>query len=445
MMSSGIARTLMILASLLIFFGPLSMNLYKETYELAAQVIAVLMLVLLFWTGSYKGRVGYAYGLFILLSFVFVALYLIPLSEQTWTALPGRELYADVLALLKDQEMGLTYTSLSLIPENTKRALFYLIPLIALFLVTMSLPKAEVRKLIVVFLVIVAFQAGLGVIQYASGGADVFYIGNEEHGNTASGSYRNRDHFAALMEMAIPLVLGMLMAAVFGQKGRKRKVSQGVLSGSLTLGILFIIIFMAAFFSASRAGVGLAVFGVLISAFVFAQSFGKIKSFGFVVIGSFVGIIAAFQVGIVPILNRFAKDPMEDERWRIFENTKRAISDMFPFGSGPGTFPEVYRGYQPIEQQRFVNHAHNDYLEIMSDMGVFGMIIIGSFFLLYLVRWVVLMRSNDTSSFRNAQLGAGLGMLLLLLHSYVDFNLHQAANALVFVFLAGVFFRFSKE
>jgi O-antigen ligase len=201
---------------------------------------------------------------------------------------------------------------------------------------------------------------------------------------------------------------------------------------------------LVSFFSASRAGIGLVVLGLVISVFAFSHHVGKVKSFGFLLIATIVGVAVAFKVGIVPILNRFASDPMEDERWRIFENTQRAITDMLPWGSGPGTFPEMYRAYQPIEQHSFVNHAHNDYLEVISDMGMLGAIIIGAFVLLYLVRWFYLFREQSQGLFKNLQIGAGIGMLLLLLHSFVDFNLHQAANALVFVFLAGIFFRLKR-
>ncbi len=436
-------KLLTVLAGWLIFSAPLFMNPYKEIFELAAQMTGILMLIVLFWTQGSSGKIGYANGLFIFFSLACVALFLVPLPETVWLELPGRKLYADVANFISSQGVEIVNTSLSLIPENTKRSLFYLIPLVALFLVTMSLPRRNVRNLVVVLFVIVFFETGLGIIQYASG-TDSFYLGNIEHGDTASGTYRNRDHFVGLIELALPLVIGMLVASFSSNSMGRRGFSGSFFSRSLTLTILLVLMILVSFFSASRAGIGLVLLGLLLSSFAFAHHVGKIKSFGFLMIASVVGIGIAFKVGIVPILNRFAKDPMEDERWRIFENAQRAITDMFPWGSGPGTFPEIYRAYQPIDQHSFVNHAHNDYLEIISDMGVFGIIIIAGFFVLYLARWFHLFRGQAQGEFNNLQIGAGIGMLLLLLHSYVDFNLHQAANALVFVFLAGIFFRISR-
>ena len=441
--NSASTKFLMMLSGLLIFLAPLFMNQFEERLELGAQILGVLMLLVLFWTRESSGKIGYGNGLFIVISLLFVALYLVPFSSDIWKALPGRTLYVDVSNFLINRGVDIAYPALSLIPENTKRSLFYLIPLVALFLVTMSLSKTLVRGLVVVLLSIVFIEVALGIIQYASG-SDVFYMA-DDHGNTASGTYENRDHFVGLIEMSLPLVIGLLVSSYSENSEKRGWLKGGVLSGSLTLLVLITLMLVVSFFSASRAGIGLIVFGVVVSVFVFAKNVGKIKSFGFLVIASVIGSIIAFKVGIVPILNRFASDPMEDERWRILENTKRIISDMYPWGSGPGTFPQVYRAYQPIEQQSFINQAHNDFLEIISDMGLFGAIIIVTFLVLYLLRWVYLMRSSRQSAFINLQIGAGIGMLLMLLHSYVDFNLHQMANALVFVFLAGIFFRLSRQ
>jgi hypothetical protein len=59
---------------------------------------------------------------------------------------------------------------------------------------------------------------------------------------------------------------------------------------------------------------------------------------------------------------------------------------------------------------------------------------------LYAVRWLKVWTWEEWSRFRFIQVGAGIGILLLLLHSLADFNLHIPANVVYFAFLAGVFF-----
>lgn len=67
-------------------------------------------------------------------------------------------------------------------------------------------------------------------------------------------------------------------------------------------------------------------------------------------------------------------------------------------------------------------------------MGAFTLLLLLA---LYLRQWF---RMRAWTTFRFAQVGAGIGLLLIGLHGFVDFNWHIPANALYTAFLAGVFF-----
>lgn len=138
------------------------------------------------------------------------------------------------------------------------------------------------------------------------------------------------------------------------------------------------------------------------------------------------------------------EDPLEDVRWNIYNNVIIGIKSFWPIGSGLGTFPDVYRAFQPIDQQGFINHAHNDYLELTFDMGVVGVSLITVFFALYLWKWWVIIRIK-WNTLKIFQIAAGISLLLILLHSVVDFILHTPANMVLFGFLCGVFFRKAEE
>jgi len=60
---------------------------------------------------------------------------------------------------------------------------------------------------------------------------------------------------------------------------------------------------------------------------------------------------------------------------------------------------------------------------------------------LYMVRWGKVRTREAWSRFRFLQVGAGIGIFLLLLHEFVAYNLHIPANMVYFAFLAGIFFR----
>lgn len=145
---------------------------------------------------------------------------------------------------------------------------------------------------------------------------------------------------------------------------------------------------------------------------------------------------------MVPVLDRFSVEgAVNDARWSIYSATLEGIGTFSPLGSGPGNYPDVFPAFQPPELGRwFINHAHNDYLEWLFEGGLMAAVLITLLAVLYAVRWLKVWHWEDWSRLRFIQAGAGIGTLLLLIHSLVDFNLHIPANIVYFAFLAGVFF-----
>ena len=126
----------------------------------------------------------------------------------------------------------------------------------------------------------------------------------------------------------------------------------------------------------------------------------------------------------------------------ILASSLDGIGQFFPFGSGAGTYPSVYPLFQPVELGRyFINHAHNDYLEALFQQGIFSLLFILLALAVFFRQWPRLLVKGRWGSFRFIQVGAGVGLLLIALHSLVDFNLQIPANTIFFSFLAAVFLK----
>lgn len=378
--------------------------------------------------------------LFLIAALTITTLYLLPISGSLWESLPGRDFYISIIEWLHQQNVE-PKPAVSLIPGETMLALLALLAPVAVFLSTTSSKTEQLQKLVIVFLGIAAFEAAIGLIQYASENP-AFYFGIKPNGKCAQGTYLNRDHFAALMEMALPLTIGLTLYTLGRKEFHHHQDTTWVkLHETLIYGSLILLILLAGIFSRSRAGVALSIVAVLASSLVFSRHIGGRQSAGITAIFSTIAIGFATSIGMIPILNRFVgQDPLEDERWRIAQHTIEGIKTFFPFGSGPGTYPDIYRAFQPIEQMKFINNAHNDYLELLFEMGAAGAFIIASFLLLYIYGWIKLWRQKwDRMHF--LQVAAGISIFLLLLHSFTDFNLHTPANMIVFAFMCGIFFR----
>jgi O-antigen ligase len=200
---------------------------------------------------------------------------------------------------------------------------------------------------------------------------------------------------------------------------------------------------MGLIFTRSRMGVSLAMVGILLCSLAFSRRLGGSNVYGLYGTVTAITLALAIEVGLAPVLDRFTlQDPLSDGRWSIFAGTLQAIGEFFPIGSGLGSFVEVFPRFHPADfiNGAVINRAHNDYLEWTMGGGLVVPALLAIMLVLYLRQWPRVWTREIWSTFRFLQTGAGIAMLLMLLHSLVDFNLHIPANGIFFAFLAAVFF-----
>ena len=305
-------------------------------------------------------------------------------------------------------------------------------------------------RLVVLVLVMAALQTVLGLLQYGAGSGPL-YLGMKSMAR-AMGTYTNPNHLAGLIELVLPVTiafylysLGRSDAGSRAEGWRGRLSFFGTVRGhrAFWYGALAVLLVFGMIFTRSRAGIGLAILGILVTTLVFSRRLGGSNIYG--TTGTVVAIATGFAVavGLAPVFVRFsALDPVENARVTIWSRTLDAIGEFAPIGSGPGTYPEVFSAFQPLELGRwFINHVHNDYLEALVDGGIPAAVLIVFLLALYVRQWAKLLASGEWSRYRFLQIGAGIGLLLLLLHELVDFNLMKPANAVYFAFFASIFMR----
>lgn len=436
-----------VLSAALLCFAPLMRGGRMYPALMIIEILSILLLVIALWYPQNKKTIPLLAWLFISISIAIPLLYLIPLPLSVWQQLPGRALYVESLEILQAAGVTTHYLTLSVIPSRTLTSLLGLLPVIAIFIATLQLPKLYIIRLVYIFLAVATFQASLGLIQYGSGAEWAFWWQITDS-NNAVGTYPNRDHFSALMELAIPIALG-LTAYNFRNKKHDKEHREQRVNQTLVFFTISLVLILAGIFARSRTGVALVMLALLLSSVIFARHIGGKRALGF---GAAITVIAlgiATNIGLIPVLNRFAVDPLEDLRWEIFAQTWEATKQFFPWGSGPGTFQSVFMAFQPLEVHNFVNHAHNDYLELLLEIGIFGIALIMLFLMLYLKGWIQLYKRRNSSEawgyFYFIQISAGISLLLLLLHGVTDFNFHTPANTIFFAFLGGVFLFNSKR
>ena len=155
-------------------------------------------------------------------------------------------------------------------------------------------------------------------------------------------------------------------------------------------------------------------------------------------------VAGAFVVwlGIGHTMERFAQlwsvELSTERRAAMLKDTWQIFLDHPWKGTGLGTLVAIYPGYASVYDGRIVDHAHNDYVEMMAETGFVGLLL-GLAFLVLLFRSALSRLGSDTHSFALAvRIGGLVACSGIVLHSLVDFNLHIPSNALLFLLQASL-------
>jgi O-antigen ligase len=415
---------------------------------LTLELLAVAILVVVLWSPQ-RIRITRREGLALALLLVFPLPYLVPLPGELLQYLPGRERYANALSLLGEGASG-GPVRLSLYPMRSESAWLVLLLPVAVFLGTRTLDPRILFKLVVLVVGMAAAQATLGLMQFGGGHGPLYLGMDTTHVGSAVGTYTNRNHLAGLLEMTLPVTLALLVFSIgrgkhgFARDWRGRVSFFASVRGheAFVYGALTLLLVVGVIFTRSRSGIFLTMLGILITSIALSRRIGVDNVYGPTGTVTAVALGIGVFIGLAPVLNRFSEvEVLADSRLTIFSATLEGIGSFFPLGSGPGTYPEVFPAFQPIEIGRwFINHAHNDYLEWLFEGGLFAALLILLLLGIYAHHWTRVWARTKWTRFQFVQVGSGIGIFLMLLHTLVDYNLHIPANIVYFAFFAAVFF-----
>lgn len=392
--------------------------------NLVLQITALLMLVLAFWMPMEAPPSAPKRALLWLVSAVVAvaALQFLPLSETLWSASPGRRQLWDA-ALLTGQKPSPLQLTLS--TSQTQAALVWALPAVAVCVTMLRLRTWHTVHLAWVIVGMASLNVLVGAAQLAGGPASSAYLYLVTNRDTAVGLFANANHFATLLLVSIPFT-----AALARHLEMSRRVP--ILASRIAVGILAIVIITGIAINGSRVGIALAgpVFAASLLCF---RSLSLVRRLapviaGLVLIGAVGIILISYDIGLKPPEATLETAGQRDVMWAT---TGKAIADFWPLGSGLGTFEQIYVLYDnpSLTQNRYVNHAHNDYLEIMLETGFLGVVLISAFFLWWIRRAAQAIAYARSAPFAWAGTVASCAILV---HSIVDYPLRTAAIGALF-------------
>jgi len=334
---------------------------------------------------------------------------------------------------------------ISVFPFATKIEFWKWLTLFGLFFTLWRWPNFHWREgtskqLIGVIILVGVGEASYGFFEFFSGHHYILSLKGTFLMSSVMGTFINRNYFAGYLLLVIPLSIGFLLARQASQPNQYRgwRHRLAALDGkTLLLGFAIIIMILGLLFSASRMGIISLLLSFSFLSLVFRQKEkGHLFSRTTVLILGLALLWGAW-IGLDAIISRFFSST-DDFKIRLlfWKDTFRIWKDFILFGSGLGTFAQIFPLYQTFFMNAFVTHAENDLLQLMAETGLMGISLICALFFILFQKVIKGIRSlPEGEPRRYIAIGGTVGVLALILHSFVERNLQVPANAFLFTFL----------
>jgi len=265
------------------------------------------------------------------------------------------------------------------------------------------------------------------------------------HGESASGTYANRNHLAGYVEMTSAIGIGLLISTLSDRSADTwkkwfRYTIEWVLSPKMILRLSLCILVIALTTTHSRMG-NTAFFSALLIAGAFGIVLSRRATRNTVLLLASLIAIDLFIVGswfgVEKLAQRLEQTTIEDvqEREDPAVHTIPLIKDYVVFGAGPGSFYVTFPRYRTEKVVLFYDYAHNDYAQFAAESGLLGLGLLGLFVAMSLAAALAAQWKRRDPLMRGMSFACVMGVTAILIHSWVDFNLQIPANACYFMVL----------
>ena len=410
-----------------------------------ASLIILRPLTVLFaayaWTVSKPGdfkRLGLPFYLLIAL-ILLVAVQLIPLPPGLWTSLPGRAIHAELAGLAGFDQ---PWRPLTLSPSKTLDTLFFLVTPLAAMMVMAVQRSRQLDKLLPVLIGVGLLSAFLGIAQMLGSDRGGLYFYRITNFGFPVGLFSNSNHHGVFLAIMLPMAM-----VYFARSAAVRRRPDALAAVLLACSVIF---FPVMLFTGSRMAFVLGLLSIAAAVFLLYQLIalrrsrhlmsGAVRSrqmmwisaAAFSLIAVVGGIFAARSDLAGEVLNTTT---LQESRVELLPKFLEMVWAYFPFGAGFGSFEHVYRQFESAEHltTSYLNQAHNDWVQILIEAGLPGLLILLAF-----VGWLLVFIWQSIRASERSLLERMHGWLVVFaiiafaISSLVDYPLRVPSMAALF-------------
>ena len=371
-------------------------------------------------------------------------------------------------------------------PHDTRLMVLRSLGYVGMFWLVLLLVTSDRRRTTLLSGMMIAgvVQAMIAIVLYSSDGRYTLMDESFVQGLRATGTFAGPDALANYLLFALSAGVAVMLSQMgmpgAARPGRHRRRLHGALefmmSTKMIVRLMLIIMVIALVLTRSRLGNGaFFVALMLVTLWIVGRSpqlrrpaailAASLLVIDLIVIGQWIGLskviermqatelalkaeqeeaASAVASGASPPTAQRAPDMPQyreetlQERIRPLRDAMAMIEERPWTGFGAGAFYSAFTRYKVESTKFFYDHAHSDYVEIVTDTGLIGLSLLGALMLLSAGRTVQLMKDRQGPHVRGVAAGCGMGIVCALLHATLDLNLQINANAAMLTVLLAV-------
>jgi len=337
--------------------------------------------------------------------------------------------------------------AISINPESTLTALMNLLTYAGIFWLAFqygrTIEKADMAIRTIVLAVFCYSLYGLWIAY--TGSQTILWFSKFAYYDDLTSTFVNRNSFATYAGIGLVCTTAIFirrlsgpLAKPFSRSERLRQIIDDVLEHSWFYLVVWVVIMMALLLSHSRAGFLSTALSLVLLTLVLSTTKGVRLKYALIMCG--------LSLGVISILLFFGGDALDNRFALLFSNRIPRLEvyqsvigyiETHPWaGTGYGTFPEAFHVLRTPDIEGLFLKAHNTYLEVIMEIGLPAAI---SLFTLH--GYILYLTFQGIRTRRQGIIFPSIGfsmMVLVILHSLIDFSLQIPAVAITYSFIIGV-------
>ncbi len=445
-------RTMLFLYLFILVFSPLAFGTV-ELWSLTVMESLTYLLVLsyLIYKIIRKEPIFRTPGFIPLVLFLgYILIQLIPLPFNVVKILSPHtyQIYQETYGVLG----SVNWMTLSFNKKLTVMEFYRYAAYVGIYFMTIQLlsNKERIKRSMLILTSFFLLLSIFAIIQHFTSIDAIYWVKNIPENTDVFGPYINHNHFAGLVVMVLPITIGLFLYQkpnVSYKQSIREKITDilhfPAANVHILLGISAILLTASLIISASKiAVICLCLASVICMGLLFLR--GKQIRKGSIILTVIVLLVLSVSwFGWEETLARFSRITTNqvitgEERLAIWEDGIRMIGTFPITGVGFGNFGNVYPRFKSFVSTKSALHAHNDYLELLIEGGIFAFLL-----LVWFIFELLLTSFKEYNNRRERYsiylfLGSFTGIIAVLFLSITDINFHIGANGLYFFFVAGL-------